>query len=154
MKKITLILICIFTVQMVVSPLTSFAEKIPYTSAEEECDNNEEIIYRHIAIKPHLYFYLELLFEKYTPELKVEWQEVQREKEAINKKMKEMKKEGTTREDPINNREWKKKHEEFQEEFLNAVKKRDEESLINLLPVQLKLHKQWNEEHRKFLTED
>ncbi|UTR09494.1 hypothetical protein MM300_16560 [Evansella sp. LMS18] len=144
--------ILMLAVLLFTAPVSALAHDGHDTGGENGGGYTEDIMHRHSAIKPHFYYYMELLFEKFQPELKGKWQEVVREKEAIYKKMKELSKEGETGDHPAESEAWEAAHKSTQEKFLQAVKKRDEESLKALLPELLSLHRKWNEEHRNYIT--
>lgn len=137
---------------MTVLPLNSFAEEEMDQSEESET-HEMAVVHKQAAIKAHIKFYYELLIEKYRPDLMEEWMEVSREKEAILKKMKELKKEGKEFNEPMVSEDWKEKHSNYHEQFLTAVETRDDEKLKALLPALLQLQKQWNEDHRKMFNE-
>ncbi|MDG5788665.1 hypothetical protein QA612_14385 [Evansella sp. AB-P1] len=131
---------------------TILADDLDERCDENECEmNHEQVTHHHEMIKVHLQYYYELLIEKHSPELKEEWREIVRDREAIHKKIKEMKKEGKEIEDCEITKAWKEKHKRYQEMFLDAVNKRDSEKIESLLPLLLQLHKQWNENHLKML---
>ncbi|UCZ54630.1 hypothetical protein LGQ02_07725 [Bacillus shivajii] len=115
------------------------------------CENcHEKISYEHQVIRPHMEYYFELLLDKYSPDLKEEWTEVLRERESILKKLKQMKKEGKLKEHPSPSERWYEKHGQIHDQFLNAVKKRDDETITQLLPQLLSLQKEWNVIHKEF----
>ncbi|MCD8510787.1 MAG: hypothetical protein LRY73_13555 [Bacillus sp. (in: Bacteria)] len=104
-------------------PLNSFAEED--IEKKEEVENHEVgLTHKNSVLKTHIKFYYELLIEKYRPDIMEEWKEISREKDAILKKLKELKKEGKEFNEPIVSEEWKEKHCIYHEQFLAAVEKK------------------------------
>lgn len=152
--KLVCLCLCLF---LTILPLQAFAEDDDQLELQERTDQQEkyeDIFHKHSQMKAHINFYYELLIDKYRPDLKEEWIEITREKEAILKKIKEMKKEGKELELPAITEEWKEKHSYYHEQFLEAVERRDDEKLKSLLPALLQLHKKWNEDHRELFKEN
>ncbi|SDY57460.1 hypothetical protein SAMN05421736_102309 [Evansella caseinilytica] len=153
MKKCRMISLCLAIVLFCLLPLTGYAET-DNAKDHEECEKHHKFMQHHDTIHTHLTYYYELLIDKYRPELKEEWTAVTRDKEAILKKIREMKKEGKQIDDLFVNDKWKEQHQQYQADFLTAVKKRDEAQIKELLPQILELQKQWNKKHRELLKEN
>ncbi|MFA9556004.1 hypothetical protein ACERII_01665 [Evansella sp. AB-rgal1] len=152
MRPFRLLLVTIFLILQLGTPIHALAEDQGNKESNmEEWEMKQDIVHRHDSIKIHLQYYYELLVEKHRPELKEEWIEINREKEAILKKMREMKKEGKTFDFTQIDGEWKVKHERIHEEFMEVVKSRDNEKIKNILPEIINLSKEWNEVYRELL---
>lgn len=108
--------------------------------------------YNHKSIRPHFNYYYQLLAEKYAPKHVKVWNEVTKDREALYKKYKELKKEGKEL-DKFYDEEWLNKHKDIQKQFLEAVEKRDEEALKEIVPLVIDHHKELNSLLKKRLKE-
>lgn len=124
----------------------------------EETDGGKEYShmvkggYQKKAIRPHFNFYYQLLAEKYAPEHVKVWNEVMKDREALHKQYKELKKAGKEP-DKFYDEAWLEEHGEIHKEFLEAVEKRDDEALKEVVPRIIDHQKQLNSLLKKRLKE-
>lgn len=123
--------------------LTSITTANDEAVNDKGCSHMDKIAYERKAIRPHFNFYYQLLAEKYAPEYVEAWNEIISDRDAIMKKYKELKKSGKNIEKPYNE-VWLEKHRELQEEFLKAVKKRDDKILKEIVPKVIEHQKELN----------
>lgn len=122
------------------------------TTDGKECSHMERIGYEKKAIRPHFNFYYQLLAEKYSPKYVKVWNEVLKDREALHKQYKQLKKEGKEL-DKFYDEAWLKEHGGIQKEFLEAVEKRDDEALKEVVPRMIDHQKQLNSLLKKRLKE-
>lgn len=126
------------------------------TGAEEtngkECSHMGKIGYEQKAIRPHFNFYYQLLAEKYAPKQVKVWNEVIKDREALHKQYKELKKAGKEL-DEFYDEAWLVEHKEIHQQFLEAVEKRDDEALKEVVPRIIDHQKQLNSVLKKRLKE-
>ncbi|PYZ94375.1 hypothetical protein CR194_02250 [Salipaludibacillus keqinensis] len=150
MKMILSILV---GVQIIASPI--YAEEVNNIDKDlaiesmyclEELDNTAQL-------QPHFKYYHELIIEKHRPDLLEEWKQVDRDREAIDKKIREYNKE--KRDDVYEgiSNNWYTKHAIVQQQFLSAVKERESEKIKISLSHLLSLKKSWNIEMKEALKE-
>ncbi|ADU30000.1 hypothetical protein [Evansella cellulosilytica] len=150
MKWINILFVAIFL--MIASPFNTLAEDIDENKVEQEkCYSEQELSHMHKAMRVHIDYYYELLINKYRPELMEDWKESVRDRDAILKKIKELSKEGADLTSLQPTEQWKTKHEEYQESFLEAIKNRDNEKIKTILPLFLQLQQMWNDSQRESL---
>ncbi|MBU9714700.1 hypothetical protein [Evansella tamaricis] len=154
MKKFQTITLLFSLIMIIIFPISTIAEDSSDDDIDKECEMNQDIKHRHKDMWIHIQFYYELLLDKYHPELKTEWKEIMRERETILKKWKELKKEGKEFDHSMISEEWKEKHQQYHEAFLEAVKIRDDEKIKSLLPKLLELQKSWNRDQKRVLQEE
>lgn len=145
------ILFCI----VITTILMSFTS-ITIVNAEESLDEVsiqvEKVTYTHDAVRPHFNFYYQLLAEKYAPKHVKVWNEVLKDRDALIKKYKELKKEGKEVEN-LHDEAWLKAHTEIHQQFLEAVEKRDDEKLKQIVPRVIDHQKELNIILKKRLKE-
>ncbi|RXI99541.1 hypothetical protein DS745_15110 [Anaerobacillus alkaliphilus] len=128
---------------------------VTIVSAEElenETNQMDQVKYEHKAIRPHFNFYYQLLAEKYAPKHVKVWNDVISEREALIKKYRELAKSGKE----IGNfydETWLKVHSDIQKQFLEAVEKRDDQALKNIVPQVIDHQKELNILLKKRLKE-
>ncbi|MBU8907758.1 hypothetical protein [Desertibacillus haloalkaliphilus] len=120
-------------------------------SQEAECQYEDKIMHTHENFSIHLNLYYQLLAEKFAPEYVDVWQEINKERELIRKKLQEAKKKGELLHGDVVGEEWLKKHESLQTEFTNAVQKQDDQELKELIPKLFTNYKELNELFKKRL---
>ncbi|TMW73727.1 hypothetical protein [Alteribacter natronophilus] len=147
MKKLK----CFMVAALLTAALTQFpgliaAEESP-EGREESARTHETVHLKYDKMRPHLNFYYELLIERYEPAMKEEWLMIVQELETLIKKYREMKKEGKLKDKDFHNQDdkWKMKHQDVQEQFLKAVKERNDEAIRAILPDLVTLQKEMNE---------
>ncbi|WNF37856.1 hypothetical protein RJD24_05250 [Bacillaceae bacterium IKA-2] len=119
---------------------------------DKECSHMEKIGYEKKAIRPHFNFYYQLLAEKYAPNHVKVWNEVIQDREALHKQFKELKKSGKEL-DNFYDEAWLKEHGEIHQVFLEAVEKRDDAALKELVPRVIDHQKQLNAALKKRLKD-
>ncbi|MET3507616.1 hypothetical protein [Halalkalibacter oceani] len=84
------------------------------------------------GINDHIDYYYELLAEKNQPHEVERWQNIKKERDLLLKAINEAQKRELLAESK-QEKEWAAQHEKLQKSFLEAVKKRDEEQISQLL---------------------
>lgn len=104
-----------------------------FVQAEAEKAQNEEERPWPCAegINDHIDYYYELLAEKNRPHEVERWQNIKKERDLLLKAINEAQKRELLAESK--QKEWAAQHEKLQKSFLEAVKKRDEEQISQLL---------------------
>lgn len=145
----------IIIVATICAVLISFTN-VNIVSAEEANDNTcssmEKVGFDKKAVRPHFNFYYQLLAEKYAPNYVKVWDEVLKDREAIFKNYKELKKAGKEVEPPYDDA-WLKKHSEVHQQFVDAVEKRDEASLKEMVPKVIEHQRELNLMWKKKIKE-
>ncbi len=132
-------------VVMIATMLISFSN-MAIVNAENEgeaCAHMEGVKLEFKALRPHLHFYYQLLAEKYAPDQVKGWTEVIKEREVLFKKYRELAKSGKIN-GKFYDETWLKTHSEIQQQLLDAVQKRDENALKNIVPKMLDHQKELN----------
>lgn len=140
---------------LIASLLLSFTTVVGANAEEvndQECSDMEKISHEQKAIRPHFNFYYQLLAEKYAPKHVSVWNEVLKDREGLFKKYKELKKAGKEV-DNLYDEAWKKEHGEIQQLFLEAVEKRDDTKLKEMVPRLIDHQKQLNSLLKKRINE-
>ncbi|WP_088104747.1 hypothetical protein [Halalkalibacter urbisdiaboli] len=118
--------------------------------SQEHCQHNKEMFKK---MQVHMDFYHELLAEKYAPNHTEEWHEIRKERDLLRKKINEAKKRGELVNEHKNEdfKAFFEKHKQLQVDFRDAVEKRDDEKIKQLLPQLFEQHRQMNEMLKKKL---
>ncbi|OIJ16006.1 hypothetical protein BKP35_03210 [Anaerobacillus arseniciselenatis] len=132
--------------------LTSVAFANPEGTQDDASTHFERVSYEQKAIRPHFNFYYQLLAEKYAPKHVKVWNEVLKDRDALLKKYREVKKAGKELED-FYDEEWLKEHSEIHQQFLEAVEKRDDDKLKEIVPRVIDHQKELNAMLKKRLKE-
>ncbi|NEU29576.1 hypothetical protein GN156_02090 [bacterium LRH843] len=86
-------------------------------------------------LKVHLDFYYEMLVNRYAPNELEHWRKVRGERDLVQKKLSEHKRNGKLQSTGVMEEEWIKTHRDIQNRFKMAVEKRNEDQLRVLLPI-------------------
>ncbi|WP_416149577.1 hypothetical protein ACM26V_00840 [Salipaludibacillus sp. HK11] len=141
----------VLSLHMITTPVSADILVEDSEESVQEGVTSQCVDYHVKTLQPHLIYYLELVVEKHRPDLLEEWREINSEREAINKKLKEYSKE--KQKDLCENisEDWYDKHAIVQEHFLTAVTEREAEQIkINIQHI-LTLKKNWNAEMKEVI---
>ncbi|WP_096201174.1 hypothetical protein [Bacillus sp. FJAT-45350] len=134
--------------------LVSFAQ-MPVHAEEsivkEECNcsSGHDLSYTSEIIDIHMTMYYQLLAEKYAPELVAEWNEIQKERDMLEKKITELEKTGALLHGKKVGEDWYKSHAELQTNFAKAIKEYDEKEIKKMIPKLFDQHKELNKLYKK-----
>ncbi|MCK0472526.1 hypothetical protein [Halalkalibacter sp. APA_J-10(15)] len=128
----------------------SFVQAEENTAEQSDC-HHECAMKFHKEFHVHLDYYYDLLAEKFAPEHLDQWKEIKKERDLLKKKWKEAKKRGDVEKGDLFNQKWLEEHEKIQEQFSNAVEKRDIEAIQDVLPKLFSHYQKMNETWKKAL---
>lgn len=144
---------CLYLVLLVATMTATYPTmQVDAEEFDHEASQIEKVKYEHKAIRPHFNFYYQLLAEKYAPKHVKVWNEVIAEREALIKKYRELAKSGKEIGD-FYDEAWLKAHGDLQKHFLEAVEKRDDAALQNIVPQVIDHQKELNILLKKRLKE-
>jgi hypothetical protein len=123
-----------------------------YLFAEQDEESVEDLLQQE-SMKPHIDYYFELLISKHRPDLLDEWLEVERDREAIYKKIKAYSNDEYEKILKSISNEWYENHAKMHERLLAAVKERNNEKIKLSLGHLCSLKKTWNEEVKTIIKE-
>ncbi|OIJ16900.1 hypothetical protein BKP37_04355 [Anaerobacillus alkalilacustris] len=146
-------LLFILMITSILFSFTSFSIVNAKEGVNEEASSQVgKIGFEQRVIRAHFNFYYQLLAEKYAPKHVKVWNNVMKDRDALIKKFKELKKDGKEL-DNFYDETWLKEHNEIQQQFLEAVEKRDDEILKVIVPQIIDHQKQLNSILKKRLKE-
>lgn len=137
---------------IVATLLVGFSTVVGAEENSTEPAQMDQVRYEHKVVRPHFNFYYELLAEKYAPKHVKVWHDVINERDALMKKYRQLAKEGKE----IGNfydETWLKTHSDMQQKFLEAVEKRDDATLKNIVSQVIDHQKELNILLKKQLKE-
>ncbi|WP_280768368.1 hypothetical protein [Salipaludibacillus daqingensis] len=143
----------VLSFQVITGPILGADMLTDHYKTNVEDQNFIEWVDYESSFQIHFNYYYELLVEKHRPDLLEDWQQMVREREAINKKLKDFDNEKQEELYEQISEDWYHKHELLQEHFLAAVKDREKEKIKKNIPHILTLKKSWNSEMREAIKE-
>ncbi|MCR6110527.1 hypothetical protein HXA35_09320 [Bacillus sp. A301a_S52] len=143
----------LLTVNILTPEVNTYSENTAlYLFAEQKEESVEDLLQQE-NMKPHIDYYFELLITKHRPDLLEEWLAVERDREAIYKKIKAFSKEEYEKILTQISNEWYDNHAKMHEQLLAAVKERNNEKIKLSLGHLCSLKKTWNEEMKMIIKE-
>ncbi|MGO4887031.1 hypothetical protein ACJ2A9_04670 [Anaerobacillus sp. MEB173] len=139
-------LLAVVAIMLAFGSITMIANAEGEESAKKEslCDQMKQVYHDHEAISVHMDYYYQLLAQKHAPNTEKTWQEIRKERDLIDKKLKEATQQGKLLHAETIDKEWLDKHGELQKEFTKAIKKQDGEKIKEILPQLFEQHKELN----------
>ncbi|MFC0561591.1 hypothetical protein [Halalkalibacter alkalisediminis] len=137
---------------IVITSLAPVQAEVSDDQKEEACCEHDQAISKELKV--HLDFYYELLAEKYAPDQIEKWKEIRVERDLLQKKLKEAKQRGELENGQTVDKTWLDKHAELQNAFNNAVEKRDEDKLKEILPKMFAQYAELNALYKQRLKLD
>ena len=137
---------------IVVTSLAPVQAEVADDQKEEACCGHEQGLSKEF--KMHLDYYYELLAEKYAPDQIEKWKEIRVERDLLHKKLKEAKQRGELENGQAVDKTWLDKHAEIQSAFNNAIEKRDEEKVKEILPQMFAHYAELNALYKQRLNLD
>ncbi|UTR14512.1 hypothetical protein MM221_18435 [Salipaludibacillus sp. LMS25] len=143
----------LLTANFLTAEVNAYSENTALYLFSEQKEESVEDLLQQESMKPHIDYYFELLITKHRPDLLSEWLEVERDREAIYKKIKAFSNEEyDTVHKKISN-EWYDNHAKMHNQLLVAVKERNDEKIKLSLGHLCSLKKTWNEEMKNIIKE-